>query len=233
MIVALNNKCNLDYQEFQHYQEELKTVSTHETLILCPSFLNIGQFCSDTIFLGSQNVSSKGNGAFTGEVSALQLKSYGVKYAIIGHSERRGYQRESLEEIHEKLLRLLENDITPILCIGESREERENGKVKEVLQDEILSAIEGLSEEDKEILIVAYEPIWSIGTGIIPTNEEIDEVFQFIKEFLPKSSVLYGGSANEENIDQLNQISLIDGYLLGGLSLKVEKLKIFLQKLGK
>ena len=233
MIVALNNKSNLDCQEFQHYQEELKKIETKETLILCPTFLNLSQFSSDTIFLGSQNVSSRGNGAFTGEVSALQLKSYGAKYAIIGHSERREYQKESLEEIHEKLLRLLENDITPILCIGETREEREQGKVEEVLEREILSAIQGLNEESRERIIVAYEPIWSIGTGIIPTNQEIEEVFQFIKTFLPKSFILYGGSANEENIDQLNQISLIDGYLLGGLSLKVEKLKIFLQKLEK
>ena len=90
-----------------------------------------------------------------------------------------------------------------------------------------------MNKESRERIIVAYEPIWSIGTGIIPTNQEIEEVFQFIKTFLPKSFILYGGSANEENIDQLNQISLIDGYLLGGLSLKVEKLKIFLQKLEK
>ena len=232
MIIALNNKSNLNKEEFETYQESLKTVETKHQLIACPTFLNIGLFHLENADLGAQNVSKNDNGAFTGEISAKQLASYGVKYCIIGHSERREYQKESCEEIHNKLMKLLENNITPILCIGESLEERQQNKVEEVLEKELETAIEGLNEKQKNQLIVAYEPIWSIGTGVIPTREEIEEVFDFIKERLPKTSVLYGGSANEENIDMLKEIPQIDGYLLGGLSLKVDKLKVFLQKLS-
>lgn len=232
MIVALNNKSNLEKQELEKYLEELKEVKTSHQLILCPTFLNIASVSLSNVDLGAQNVSTRDNGAFTGEISAKQLKSYGVKYTIIGHSERREYQKESLEEIHDKLIKLLENDITPILCIGETLEERKQNKVKEVLDKELTTAIMGLTEEEKKRIIVAYEPIWSIGTGVIPTKEEIEEVFNFIKDKLPGTSVLYGGSANEENIDMLKEIAQIDGYLLGGLSLKIEKLKVFLQKLS-
>lgn len=225
MIVALNNKSNLDKQEFINYLEGLKNIKTNSTLILCPTYINIPSVDID-ILLGSQNVSKTDDGAYTGEISARDLKSYGVKYSIVGHSERRGYQRETNEEIKEKINKLLENDITPILCIGESKEERENNTYKEVLKEE-LSILDTNSN-----IIIAYEPIWSIGTGIIPTNDEIEEVFTLIKSILPNNKVLYGGSANNDNIDTLKEIKLIDGYLLGGLSLKPDKLQIFLDKLN-
>ena len=229
MIIALNNKSNLEKDEFLNYIEELKKIQTNNTLILCPTFLNI-PLVDNTILLGSQNVSSKDNGAYTGEISATQLKTHNVKYSIVGHSERREYQKESNNDIKEKVNKLLENDIIPILCIGETLDERKTNKYKEVLKEE-LSILDDLNDEIKSNIIVAYEPIWSIGTGVIPTNSEIEEVFRFIKDMLPNSKVLYGGSANETNIDVLNQISLIDGYLLGGLSLKLDKLQVFLDKL--
>ena len=225
MIVALNNKSNLEKEEFINYLEGLKNIKTNSNLILCPTFLNIPLVNID-IPVGSQNVSINDNGAFTGEISAKQLKSFNVKYAIVGHSERRGYQRETNEEIKEKINKLKENDITPILCIGESKEERDNNTYKEVLKEE-LSILDANSN-----VIIAYEPIWSIGTGVIPTNEEIEEVFKFIKDMFPNNKVLYGGSANVDNVDTLKQIDLIDGYLLGGLSLKPDKLQIFLDKLN-
>ena len=231
MIIALNNKSNLEKEEFKKYLEELKTVETTETLILCPTFLNISIVSNSNIKLGSQNVSVSDNGAYTGEISASQLKSYQVEYAIVGHSERREYQRETNEEINKKIKQLFKNDITPILCIGETLEERKQNKVNEVLEEELTIATKDLTEEEKKRLIIAYEPIWSIGTGVIPTNEQIEEVFQEIKKLVPASYILYGGSANEENIDQLKQIPSINGYLLGGLSLKVDKLKVFIEKL--
>ena len=168
---------------------------------------------------------------YTGEVSASQLKSYNAEYCIVGHSERREYQKESNEEISLKINKLFTEGIIPILCVGETKEQRENNQVEAVLKEEILSATKTLSNEEKSKLIIAYEPIWSIGTGIIPTNIEITAVFKYIKEFLPDSKILYGGSANEKNVDILKEVSLIDGYLLGGLSLKPQDLKIFLNKL--
>jgi triosephosphate isomerase len=231
MIIALNNKSNIEKEEFKNYLEELKTIRTNETVIVCPTFLNIGMVSNLNVKLGAQNVSINENGAYTGEISASQLKSYQVQYTIVGHSERREYQKETDIEINQKIKQLLKNQITPILCVGETLEERKQNKVKEVLDKELTTAIMGLTEEEKKRIIVAYEPIWSIGTGVIPTKEEIEEVFEFIKEKYPNNKVLYGGSANLENIDMLKEISLIDGYLLGGLSLKVDELETFIDKL--
>ena len=229
MIIALNNKSNLNKEEFENYIDTLSTINTKHTLILCPTFINIGSLNNNKLLIGSQNISSHEDGAFTGEISAKQLATYNVKYSIIGHSERRTYYNETNTEINRKVKKAFESNIIPILCIGETKEERESGKVKEVLEKEILTAIEGLTEEEKERMIIAYEPIWSIGTGIIPTNEEITDVLVFIKNILKNTKVLYGGSANEKNIAELNKIKLIDGYLLGGISLKLDKLEEFIK----
>ena len=231
MIIALNNKCNLTKQEFLKYQEELGSLSTQNKLILCPTFLNIGHFNLKNVELGAQNVSSNDQGAYTGEVSAQQLQSEQVKYCIVGHSERRNYQQETDEEINQKIMRLLEQDIIPILCVGETKEEREKQLEKSIIEKELTIALANLTSEQKEKIIIAYEPIWSIGTGIIPTNDQIKEMFKNIKNMVPNNKVLYGGSANEENIVLLKEIKEIDGYLLGGLSLKPEKLKVFIEKL--
>ena len=231
MIIALNHKSNLEKEEYVNYIQEISTIETKQQLIVCPSLINVGLPHPDNIILGTQNVSSTPNGAHTGEVSAEQLKSHQIKYTIVGHSERRQEQKESLEEVHNKIIQLQKNDIVPILCIGETKQERSQGKVEEVLEKEIKTAIDGLTEKEKEQLIVAYEPIWSIGTGLIPSNKEIDKTIRYIKKLLPTTKVLYGGSVNEENIDIIKKISTIDGYLLGGLSLQIKKLKILLTKL--
>jgi triosephosphate isomerase len=228
MIVALNNKSNLDKNAYKDYLERLNKVETDFELILCPTHLNIANTELVKAKLGAENVSSRKDGAYTGEVSASQLKSYDVEYTIVGHSERREYQKETFEDINEKVKRLFEENITPILCIGESKEQRENTDFKAFLEEEITTALAGLTEEQKSKVIIAYEPIWSIGTGIIPTEEQIIDVFDFIKEKLPTTKVLYGGSANVNNIEMLNKIKQIDGYLLGGLSLKPEELQTFL-----
>lgn len=228
MIVALNNKSNLDKNAYRDYLERLNKVETDFELILCPTHLNIANTELVKAKLGAENVSSRKDGAYTGEVSASQLKSYDVEYTIVGHSERREYQKETFEDINEKVKRLFEENITPILCIGESKEQRENTDFKAFLEEEITTALAGLTEEQISKVIIAYEPIWSIGTGIIPTEEQIIDVFDFIKEKLPTTKVLYGGSANVNNIEMLNKIKQIDGYLLGGLSLKPEELQTFL-----
>ena len=228
MIVELKNKSNLDKNAYKDYLERLNKVETDFELILCPTHLNIANTELVKAKLGAENVSSRKDGAYTGEVSASQLKSYDVEYTIVGHSERREYQKETFEDINEKVKRLFEENITPILCIGESKEQRENTDFKAFLEEEITTALAGLTEEQKSKVIIAYEPIWSIGTGIIPTEEQIIDVFDFIKEKLPTTKVLYGGSANVNNIEMLNTIKQIDGYLIGGLSLKPEELQTFL-----
>lgn len=233
MIVALNNKCNLTKDEFNNYINELNKISTENQLILCPTFLHVpsaSEKANSNIDLGAQNVSCNTKGAHTGEISAEQLKSFDVKYCIVGHSERRAEERETNEEIKEKIVRLFEQDITPILCIGESKEERENNTYKEVITEELSVALDSLPEEQKNRVIIAYEPIWSIGTGLIPTNDQIEEVNNFIKSKY-NNKVLYGGSANDKNIDELKKCSTIDGYLLGGLSLKPTNLQDFVNKL--
>lgn len=231
MIIALNNKSNLNKEEFLKYQEELGKVHCNSTMILCASPLNIANYNLTNCYWGAQNVSTDLVGAHTGEIAASQLKSYGVKYCIVGHSERRQDQKETNADIAKKIKNLYAEGITPILCVGETKEERESGKLNAIIEEEILVATENLTSEEKDNLIVAYEPIWSIGTGLIPTNEEIEEVFKLINSLLPTTKVLYGGSANDKNIDELKKCSLIEGYLLGGLSLKPENLKVFIEKL--
>ena len=134
--------------------------------------------------------------------------------------------------VFNEIKRALENDISPILCIGEKKIDRERGSTKSVLGNQLASVVNYLTENERSNVIIAYEPVWSIGTGIIPTNKEIKEIIDFIKIKLPNNKVLYGGSANEENIDELKKIEGIDGYLVGGLSLKPDKLQIFLDKLS-
>lgn len=231
MIIALNNKSNLNKEEFATYQENFSKLSTTHTMIMCPTMLNISMFNQENCYLGAQNVSKNEDGAHTGEVSASQLASHNVNYCIVGHSERRQELGESDEEINQKIKNLFAEGITPILCVGETKEEREMNQVTEVINNEILEDTADLTEEQKSQLIVAYEPIWSIGTGLIPTNAEIEEVLQLIKSLLPSSKILYGGSANEKNIAELKKCPSIDGYLLGGLSLKPDNLKIFIEKL--
>ena len=233
MIIALNNKSNLTREEFDSYQNVLKGVNIESKMILCPTSINVPIFnANKNCYLGSQNVSKYTSGAHTGEISAEILKSYGVDYCIVGHSERRE-DGETNEDVKEKVLHLYESGITPILCIGESFRERQEGEYAEVIINELTSVTDALNEEQKNKLIVAYEPIWSIGTGVVPQNEEIEEVFSLIKEIVPNCKVLYGGSANETNVDTLKQCKEIDGYLLGGISLKPDKLQEFIDKLKK
>ena len=150
MIIALNNKSNLDKYQFLSYQDQLGTIKGNSQIILCPTYLNINLFHKSNISLGAQNVSENDSGAFTGEISAKDLKKSGVEYCIVGHSERREYQNESNEEVFRKIEKLLENDITPILCVGETKEERENGEVEQVLTRELDIATRDLTDIQKE-----------------------------------------------------------------------------------
>ena len=228
MIVVLNNKSNLDKKEFMEYQNELKKIESSYQLVICPSQVYLNSIDLPTFDLGSQNVSSYHQGAYTGEIYAHQLKSLNVKYCLVGHSERRKYQRETNKDINEKIKRLLEEEITPILCIGETKEQKDSKKTKSVLLSELN---ECLSEINNNDIIIAYEPIWAIGTGITPTKDEVEDVLKEIKKVYQKNKLIYGGSLNQENIVEFKTSYLIDGYLRGGLSLKPQELKDFISKI--
>ena len=228
MIVVLNNKSNLDKKEFMEYQNELKKIESSHQLVICPSQIYLNSIDLPTFDLGSQNVSSYHQGAYTGEIYAHQLKSLDVKYCLVGHSERRKYQRETNKDINEKIKRLLKEEITPILCVGETKEQKDSKRTKSVLLSELNECLSGINNND---IIIAYEPIWAIGTGITPTKDEVEDVLKEIKKVYQKNKLIYGGSLNQENIVEFKTSDLIDGYLLGGLSLKPQELKDFISKI--
>ena len=227
MLIVLNNKCHFEKENFKKYVKELNKIKTTNELVLCPSNIFLNNIKLNRIFLGSQNVSSYSNGAYTGEVSAKQLKSIGVSYSIVGHSERK--DKESLEEINLKIKELLKYNIIPILCIGETKEEKATKKTTKSIKKQIVKALKDIEIPEK--VIIAYEPIWAIGTGDIPTEKEIKSIVKYIKKILPNNRLIYGGSVNEDNIDIFNKEEIVDGYLLGGLSLYPKRLKSFFEKI--
>lgn len=232
MIIALNNKSNLTKEEFLKYQEDIQKLNFKTSnVILIPSNIYLAAANIPNISLGSQNVSMYEMGPHTGEVSASQLRQLGVSYCLVGHSERRKEQHETNIEIRNKIKNLLNQGIIPILCIGETKEEKNTAHT--VIYQELQEALIGLTEEELKKVIIAYEPVWSIGTGLIPTSTEIESIVTKIKETYPNNLVLYGGSVTLENIEKLTQGNAIDGYLLGGLSLQLDKVQILIDKIEK
>jgi triosephosphate isomerase len=181
--------------------------------------------------VGAQNMYFEKEGAFTGEISPVQLIDAGAKFVIIGHSERRHIFGEKDELINKKVKAALSYGLTPILCVGELLEEREAGKTMDVNKKQIVEGFKGLSEEEASKVIIAYEPVWAIGTGKTATPEDADEVHSFIRKVLEELysknlaesiRILYGGSVKPENVDGLMAKENIDGVLVGGASLKVD-----------
>lgn len=232
MIIALNNKSNLTKEEFLKYKEDIQKLNFKTSnVILIPSNIYLAAANIPNISLGSQNVSMYEMGPHTGEVSASQLRQLGVSYCLVGHSERRKEQHETNIEIRNKIKNLLNQGIIPILCIGETKEEKNTAHT--VIYQELQEALIGLTEEELKKVIIAYEPVWSIGTGLIPTSTEIESIVTKIKETYPNNLVLYGGSVTLENIEKLTQENAVDGYLLGGLSLQLDKVQILIDKIEK
>lgn len=223
MLVVLNNKCNFNLDEYLDYQNKLKSFNFKNDIVLCPSSIYLSNFELENVFLGSQNVSPFNDGAYTGEVSARQLKSLNVKYCLVGHSERRVYFKENNEIMKNKIEQLLENEIIPIYCVGELEKNSDNNELDKELK--ILKEI-----HNNEKIIIAYEPLWAIGTGIQPNINELEKIIKLIKEKFPNNKVLYGGSVNEDSIVNLKS-ELIDGYLLGGVSLHPDRISMLLSKL--
>ena len=234
-LVVGNQKAYLKRNDVLDFIEKTKEGNCNNSII-CPSSIYIDLYLDKSNYLvGAQNVSEKESGATTGEVSAEQLNSLGVSYTIVGHSERRKDQHENSDMIYNKIVKLLENDIIPIFCVGELLEEKERNVTKDVVGKQIMEVFDRLDSTNMEKIIIAYEPIWSIGTGKIPTNEEIIDVTCYIKDLVQdkygmRVAVLYGGSVNQKNIDLLNEIDVVDGYLIGGASTKADEFLYIMRK---
>jgi len=227
-IVVGNMKMNLTAPEINKFLKVIEKKKYNNQVFFCPSSLYLPYFIGKGYDVGIQNIAAYENGAYTGEVSASQAKSMHLDYAIIGHSERREYFKETDEVVHQKISLALKENLKVILCIGETEEERDSLKTYKVLKKQVTNALKGFDSKELKKVTIAYEPIWAIGTGRVPSNDEIQDTISFIKEIVKgiasiNISVLYGGSVNEKNITTLNQIESIDGYLVGGASTKAEK----------
>ena len=204
-------------------------------IVLCPPFTSLSDvrdIITDTnISLGAQNMFWEEEGAFTGEVSPKMLKSLGCKYVIIGHSERRAYFGENNETVNKKVKSALKHGLFPIMCVGEKLEEREAGSTFDVVRDHVENGLLDVGEKEIPNIVLAYEPVWAIGTGKNATPDEAEEVHKFIRELLSKKygkdtseslRIQYGGSVKPANIESLIRQKDIDGALVGGASLKAE-----------
>ena len=241
-IVAGNWKMNMNLQDGVALAKELnETLAADKPncgVIICTPFIHlatIAQFLNqDIIGLGAENCADKEKGAYTGEVSAEMVKSTGAQYVILGHSERRGYYGETPEILKEKVLLALKNNLKVIFCIGESLEEREANKQNEVVKAELEGSVFNLSADEFKNIIIAYEPIWAIGTGKTATSDQAEEIHAYIrsiiadkygKEVAEDTTILYGGSCKASNAPELFAKPDIDGGLIGGASLKAADFK--------
>lgn len=234
-IIAGNWKMNTDVSEAVALAEAVKQGYTRYDVdvVLCPPFPNLyavyGVIKDSPIALGAQNLFWEDKGAYTGEVSANMLKSVGCQFVIIGHSERRQYFGETDETVNKKIKKALAVGLIPIVCVGELLSEREAGKTEAVVEKQVRGAFAGLTKEDANKVIIAYEPVWAIGTGKVATPQQAQEVHAFIRKLLSglydedtaqTIRIQYGGSMNDENAGELLAQPDIDGGLVGGASLK-------------
>jgi len=241
-IVAGNWKMNLNLQEgvalAKDIQEALVNEKPNCDVIICTPFIHLATIAQNTnqdvLSIGAENCADKEKGAFTGEVSAEMVKSTGATYVILGHSERREYYHETPEILKEKVQLALKNGLKVIFCIGESLAEREAGKQNEVVKAELEGSVFNLPEEDFRKIVIAYEPIWAIGTGKTATSDQAEEIHAYIRSVIAEkygqavaddTSILYGGSCKASNAPELFAKSDIDGGLIGGASLKLADFK--------
>ena len=237
-VIAGNWKMNKLPNEAMDFIEKLTPLvkDTENEVIICVPYTDLFYsllHAQDTnIKIGAQNMNENEKGAYTGEVSGEMLKSIGVEYIIIGHSERRAYYNETDESVNKKLKKAIALGLKPIVCVGESLDEREAGNAKEIVTNQTRLALEGLEKNDVKKTIIAYEPIWAIGTGKTATKEDANETIKWIREEIEKiygndisESVIiqYGGSVKSSNAKDLFTMSDIDGGLVGGASLDPEE----------
>ncbi|MDP8213238.1 MAG: triose-phosphate isomerase [Candidatus Zapsychrus exili] len=235
-IIAGNWKLNKTADDAMELVTALKRELidvTEVDIVVCPvsvSLRDVSDIILDTnIGLGAQNIYWEDSGAFTGEISAEIVKKAGAQYVIVGHSERRQYFGETNETVNKKIKAALAHDLTPIVCVGEVLEQREAGQAFDVIEKQCTESLAGLSSEEMSKLILAYEPVWAIGTGKTATPDQAQEVHKFIRDLLAKLysqeiadgvRLQYGGSVKPENVKELMSQPDIDGALVGGASLK-------------
>lgn len=236
-IVAGNWKMNLDYSEGISLFSEIVNMVRDEKkgdqiAVICAPYIHINslsQLGAGIVKIGAQNCHQNESGAFTGEISAKMVKSTGCEYVIIGHSERRQYFAETDELLAAKTAIALQNNLTPLFCIGETLDERNNGSYYQVLESQLENGIFNLSAEDFSKVVLAYEPVWAIGTGLTASPEQAQDIHAFIRakidakygmNIADDTTILYGGSCNPKNAAELFAQPDIDGGLIGGASLK-------------
>ncbi len=236
-LVIGNWKMNMDFESAESLADEIQAAIAEYNLqtevALCPPypFLElVTDYADEANFTaGAQNCSQFANGAYTGEVSAEMLATMGVDFCIVGHSERRKYFHETNDVIAQKVDRLTEQQIIPVVCCGELLEEREAGRHFEVVEKQIVESVFHLSKNDFEHVVIAYEPVWAIGTGVNATPQQAEEMHKFIRGLVEKkygtetaynTYIIYGGSCNPRNAVELFSQEDIDGGLIGGASLK-------------
>lgn len=237
-LIAGNWKMNTSFEEAVNIAQSLRIHlienSVSNEVLICPPYIWLQSISESLIAsevkVGSQNCYFEKNGAYTGEISIQMLEDSNIDFSIIGHSERRQVFQESDELVNLKLKALLDSKIKPILCIGETLDERQHNQTFDVISNQIKKAFSGIELNKIENVIIAYEPIWAIGTGISASKEQAQEVHAFIRNYLKENyndeisniKILYGGSLNEKNAEELLSMNDIDGGLIGGASLKPE-----------
>lgn len=207
------------------------------------SIASASHFAKETpIVIGAQNMNDAREGAFTGEIASLMLKEAGASFVILGHSERRLVFGETNQMIHKKLIRALQDDLQPILCVGETLEQRNQKKTEEVLLEQLSSAFESLPSEDAGKVILAYEPVWAIGTGLNATPNQAQKAHAYLRKILvdligkkraDSMSIIYGGSVKPDNVSDLVSEKEIDGVLVGGASLDPETFALIVKNCSK
>ncbi len=222
-----NWKLNGDFNFIDQYFDGLKLLDDKSRcIVICPTSIHLDKVSQkkNNYYVDAQNVSQYSEGAFTGEVSCKSLTELKIDFCIVGHSERRLIYYENNADVYSKSIQLINNYIVPIICVGETLEEKENGQTNEVLTKQLNEGVPNSSNANNSI--IAYEPVWAIGTGLTPSIEEINTTHEFIKKYNKRFNdykVLYGGSVKANNANDIVSLPCVDGALVGGASLKYEE----------
>ena len=237
-LIVGNFKMNTTVREFSAYLDEFlpKVKDCKNSIAICVPYTHLmhaGQkLVSTNVDFGAQNISTEEKGAYTGEISCNMVKDLGAKYTLIGHSEIRKRFKETNEQINQKIIRALGVNLKVILCIGETITERNANKTKQVLKKQLEVAFKGLYENELKNIIIAYEPVWAIGSGKIPSQKDIEKNLQdirqviaedFSKQSAEQMTILYGGSVNQDNCSNILKVKGVDGLLVGGACLKPQE----------